>query len=92
MDISDFDKDQLAAYAKKEFKTNLDMRKGLEKLREQVKLLQVNPNIAPAYVPTVSDPTHILNVRTGLVFLWTPLGEKFLGADGARCNEAGERV
>ena len=43
LDLSELDKDGLAEYAQNVFGKSLDMRKGIEKLREEVKALQENP-------------------------------------------------
>ena len=42
-DLTDFDKDQLAEYAKSVFNSELDMRKSLDNLKVEVKKLQTKP-------------------------------------------------
>lgn len=67
-DISTLDKDQLAAHAKTEFNVDLDLRKGIDKLRIEVSALQAPTAVEAA--PVVNG-THILNRDTGRVFPYT---------------------
>ena len=93
LDISDFDKDQLAEYALTTFNVQLTMTKSLEKLKAEVLLLQVQPEAKSDPEPTRNaKATHIKNLTTGHVFPWTALLKKHLAEEGAACTEDGELV
>lgn len=90
VDVSEFDKDQLAEYALTTFNVELDMRKGIEKLRGDVIKLQQKPKDKPVPQPP-AQATHILNRDTGMVFPYTELLWKHL-SNRAYCDEAGNEV
>jgi hypothetical protein len=92
IDISDFDKDQLAEYAHNVYGVELDMRKGLENLRKEVIKLQTKNSSENLQVIKI-DPkaTHIKNNETGFWFPWTPQLHKYL-TDYTLCDENGNDV
>jgi hypothetical protein len=89
LDIDDFDKDQLADYALSAFGVQLKMTKTLDKLKDEVLLLQIQPQEKEAVIVKNPAVTHIKNLKTGHVFPWTTLLKKHLGEEGAGCNEEG---
>jgi hypothetical protein len=89
-EIAEFNKDQLAAYAKTEFKVNLDMRKSLSKLVEQVSRLRVP--VTDDAAPATHAPAYLLNISTGLFFVWTPMIAEHLGDLGVPCDSNRERI
>ena len=91
VDISDYDKDKLAAYAKKEFGADLDMRKKLETLRAEVANLQIKPSVIESEKPTVSA-SHVKNKETGFIFPYTKLVAEHLGERCILCDQNGEPV
>ena len=90
-DITDFDKDQLAEYAKSVFNSELDMRKSLDNLKVEVKKLQAKPQPEKVVAPSNPKATHILNRDTGLWFPWTELLHKHL-LNAVPCDEDGSPV
>ena len=90
LDLSELDKDGLAEYAQNVFGKSLDMRKGIDKLREEVKALQEKPAVVVEIPAPMS--THIKNLNTGFHFPWTPELKKHLGTSGADCDENGTLV
>ena len=90
-DISDFDKDTLADYASKKFGVNLDLRKNIENLKKEVTQLQEKAVVKQAESAPPAA-THIKNIATGLVFIWTDLLQKHLGPNGMLCDEKGNPV
>jgi hypothetical protein len=91
-DISEFDKDQLAEYAKTVFKVDLDLRKPLDKLKGDVVKLQIKPVLDKAVIqPVNAKATHILNRDTGRWFPWTDLLYKHL-SNAVGCDENGNPV
>jgi hypothetical protein len=94
-DISDFDKDQLADYAKEEFNVVLDLRRNIDSLKAEVIKLQ-EAKAKPAAVeekPVLPEcELYIMNIETDKIFPWSELIEKHLGSRGRRCNAAGEPV
>jgi hypothetical protein len=93
LDISEFDKDQLAEYAKTVFNVELDLRKSLDKLKAEVVKLQEKPKAEPvsAAIPQGSKATHILNRDTGRWFPYTELLYKHL-TNAVPCDENGNPV
>lgn len=89
-DISEMTKDELAEYAKTTFDKDLDMRKSLATLREEVAKMAAKPESPTEEQPQKTTPTHIKNLKTGFVFEWTEALQNHLGDDGKLCNEAGE--
>jgi hypothetical protein len=92
-DIKDFDKDQLAVFAKDEFYVELDLRKNIGQLRAEVVKLQSKSKVAVAEKPAAIpfQPTHILNRNNGLWFPWTDLLQKHL-TNAIPCDENGNPV
>jgi hypothetical protein len=90
LDLGKLDKDGLAEYAQNVFGKSLDMRKGIDKLREEVKVLQEKP-VVIVEIP-VSSATHIKNLNTGLHFPWTPELKQHLGTSGVDCDDNGTPV
>lgn len=92
-DISTFDKDQLADYAKTEFNLDLDLRKGLEKLRAEVKAMQVTFNKKDTKAAAITPPPakFLLNRNTGLVFPYSDEIRQHL-TNAIPCDEAGNPV
>lgn len=89
MNINELDKDQLAAYAKTEFKVNLDMRKRLADLQKQVeKLNERKPNVVTQQ-PAKPKPEFLRNTQTGIHFLYTEAIEKYLGDLAVPCDADG---
>jgi len=91
IDISDFDKDQLAEYAFNTFNVELDMRKGLQKLRDEVKALQDKPKPELVKKPDNPKATHILNRDNGRWFEWTELLQQHL-KNAVPCDKDGNPV
>jgi hypothetical protein len=93
LDITEFDKDQLAEYAKTVFNVELDLRKTLVKLKEEVVKLQEKPKAEPVAVtsPQGKSATHILNRDTGMWFPYTELLYKHL-TNAVPCDENGNPV
>ena len=89
LDISDYDKDQLAEYAKKEFGVDLDMRKKLENLKADVVKMQQKP-LAPVEETQKVSASHIKNKDTNLIFPYNKQIAEHLGERGMLCNESGE--
>lgn len=90
-DISTFNKDQLADFAKAEFNLELDMRKGLEKLRDEVKALQVPVIKKIAKAEEKATAKFLLNRNTGLVFAYTDELHKHL-TNAIACDADGNPV
>ena len=90
IDVSEFDKDQLAEYAKNVFSVDLDMRKGIDKLRSEVKALQSKPEKAKEK-PKNPNATHIRNNETGTIFPYTALLKGYL-PNATDCDENGNSV
>jgi len=91
LDISDFDKDQLSEYAFNTFSAELDMRKSLSKLKDEVKALQEKPKPEAIVKPTNPKATHILNRDNGRWFVWTPLLHQHL-KNAVPCDKDGNPV
>lgn len=91
IDITDFNKDQLAEYAKNTFKTDLDLTKPLNKLIAEVKKMQASPKDDKPKAPENPKATHILNRNTGVWFSWTPELAKYL-TNAVPCDENGNPV
>lgn len=91
IDISDFDKDQLAEYAKTVFKVELNLRSSLDKLKAEVIKLQTKPGVEAVQAPVKQAATHILNRDNGRWFPWTELLYKHL-TNAVACDENGEPV
>lgn len=91
IDVSDFDKDQLSEYASKEFGVNLDLRKNIENLKKEVTQLQAKV-VQKEAEPAKPSATHIKNISTGLVFIWTEMLQNHLGPNGQLCDEEGNPV
>lgn len=94
IDISDFDKNQLADYAKTEFGVDLDLRKSLDNLKKEVDLLQGKRNSPAVVVEEVNAPgkaTHLLNRDTGKWFPYTKLLAAYL-PNAVPCDENGQPV
>jgi len=93
VDISEFDKDQLADYAKTEFGVELDLRRSLDNLKADVtKLQQEQAKPVAKADPAPAGDLYIMNIETDLIFPWSELIEKHLGSKGRRVNAAGEPV
>lgn len=93
LDVSEFDKDQLAEYALTfDPPLALDMRKSIVKLREEVVKLKSKPVVADVVAPASKNATHLRNKLTGLVFPWTELLHKHLGENAIVCDENGNEV
>ena len=91
-EIKDFDKDQLAEYAKKTFDLELDLRKPLVRLQAEVSKLQAKPAAATVAAPASKpQPTHILNRDNGRWFPWTEMLYKHL-TNAVPCDENGYPV
>ena len=90
IDITDFDKDQLAELARSTFATELDMRKSLENLKAEVTKLMANKPELKANV-SVKKATHLLNRNTGIHFPYTDLLAEHL-TNAVACDEHGEPV
>ena len=91
IDISEFDTDQLAEYAKNVFNVELDMRKSLAKMKEDVVRLQTKPSPTAVTAPSNPSATHILNRDTGMWFPWTALLHQHL-KNAVPCDENGNPV
>jgi hypothetical protein len=93
LDITEFDKDQLAEYAKTVFNVELDLRKSLVKLKEEIVKLQEKPKAEPvtAVAPQGKKATHILNRDTGMWFPYTELLYKHL-TNAVPCDKDGNPV
>jgi hypothetical protein len=94
IDIKDFDKDQLAAFAMSEFNVDLDLRKNLGHLKAEVVKLQNKAKVAVPEKPVAvapSRPTHILNRNTGFWFPWTEALQQHL-TNAIPCDENGNPV
>ena len=84
--IEEMNKGELQEYARQELKINIDMRKSVDTLREE--LSKVNPdlkNIAPK-----SKFTHLKNPVTGFFWPYTDLLKK--RGDLIPCDEHGNVV
>ena len=95
VDISEFDKDQLAEYAKAEFGVDLELRRSVDTLKaEVIKLQQQQAKVQPAVKaePVPESELFLMNIETDLIFPWSELIEKHLGSKGRRVNAAGEPV
>lgn len=92
VDVSDFDKDQLAEYALNVYKVELDMRKNIVKLKDEVIKLQEKPKVEVVVAPSKADVTHIKNQMTGMIFPWSDMLQKHLGANGTVCDADGKEV
>ena len=93
IDITDFDKDQLAEYANNVFQVKLDLRKSRDRLIEEVKALQEKPESAMAEKENLPPPADFIkNLATGFVFPWTEELQKHLGAGGVACDAEGNQV
>lgn len=88
-DIDKMSKDDLAEYAKSTFNVDLDMRKSLSSLHDEVAKMAERPETPTEEQPEIPTYTHIKNIKTGLVFQWTQPLQDYLGNDGKLCNEAG---
>lgn len=93
-DISDFDKDQLADYAKAEFNVVLDLRRNIDSLKAEVSKLQEAQNKPAVEAKPVlpEGELYIMNIETDKIFPWSELIENHLGSRGRRVNAAGEPV
>lgn len=92
VEIIDFDKDQLADFAKKEFNVDLDKRKLLASLQAEVAKLQAKSTAVTVAKPAEKvDPTHILNRDNGRWFPWTELLHAHL-KNAVPCDENGKPV
>jgi len=98
LDVSEFNKDQLQEYLVKNDDgvgfVDLDMRKSVENLRNEVKALQEKVSVAPQQeeVKQSAVATHIKNLSTGLVFEANETLVKYLGENGMPCDKDGNRV
>lgn len=93
IDITDFDKDQLAEYAKTAFQVSLDLRKTRDRLIDEVKALQAKPAAQEAEKANLPpSATHIKNLATGFVFPMTDALKTYLGANGQACDADGNAV
>lgn len=89
-DISEFDKDQLADYAKAELGIDLDLRKKIENLRTEVAAQQAHVakrQQAPA-AEKKAAPKFLLNRDTGMVFKYTDQLRAHL-TNAIACDENG---
>ena len=91
LDVSELDKDGLAEYAKATFSADLDMRKGLEKLRAEVVAMQLRPVASDVEDTHNPKATHIKNLDTGFFFPWTKELKKGL-LNAVDCDSFGEPV
>lgn len=89
VNISELDKDQLAEHAKTNFNIELDLRKNISKLVDEVTKLQAKPVVADAIV--TKRASHILNRDTGMHFPWTELLHQHL-KNAVPCDEEGTPV
>lgn len=71
--VSEMNKQELRDHAKQVFGVDLDMRKSVENLQEEVGKLK--PKQATVKVESVPKPkaTHLKNPTTGLFWPWHPL-------------------
>jgi hypothetical protein len=93
IDISGFNKDQLAEYAMKQYSVDLDMRKSLNNLIAEVKKLQVKQDEKPKVVEQKKpSATHIKNNDTGLVFELTEALVKHMKGYSTLCDKDGNPV
>lgn len=85
MEIDLMNKEELRDYAKQTFGVDLDMRKGVEKLQDEVKVMK--PVVIKITKPK-KVPTFLKNVSTGHWFPYTDL----LAARGdlVPCDENGD--
>lgn len=90
IDISTFDKDQLADYAKAELGIDLDLRKGIEKLRTEITAQQAHVAKRQQTPATVKKeaPKFLLNRDTGMVFKYTDQLRAHL-TNAIACDENG---
>jgi hypothetical protein len=91
-DISGFDKDQLAEYAKSNYGIELDMRKNLANLMIDVIALQKKPKVEKIVKPENPKATHIKNTETGFVFPWTSQLQVYLKDRFVLCDESGNTI
>lgn len=91
IDITDFDKDQLAEYAKNVFNVDLDLTRRLDFLKKDVLKMQEKPKAEVAVVPENPKATHILNRDTMRWYPWTALLAAHL-RNAVPCDEDGNPV
>lgn len=93
IDVSEYTKDQLAEFVKTlPGNHELDMRKKIETLREQVVKMQSAPSLLAIKEVAKVTATHIKNKSTGFVFEFTPVLLDHLGENGMLCDVNGEEV
>lgn len=76
--IEQMNKDELEAYARKQFNFELDKRRRIDDLIEQVKGLEVmkgKPKVEDPTAKKVRKPKMCRNIRTGVEWPWNPLYE-----------------
>lgn len=91
VNIDDFDKDQLAEYAKNVFGIELDLTRRLDFLKKDVQKLQEKPKAEVIAAPVDPKATHILNRNNGAWFPWTELLAAHL-TNAVPCDEDGNPV
>lgn len=90
-DISKMNKDELAKLAKEQFNVELDLRRTLDLLREDVTKLQSKATQKAAPSKVTPKATHILNRNTGRWFPYTKQLEDYL-TNAVLCDENGKPV
>ncbi len=88
-------KDELEAFAKEMFGVDLDKRKKLDELKEEVTALIAGSldDDEPAAEPVAStDVEYVLNKKTKAVFHYQPHFAKRLGIDLIPCDKKGKTL
>lgn len=87
-DIILMNKEELRDYAKSTFGISLDMRKGIDKLQEEVKTMK--PVAVKKAEPVVVNHKYLKNTKTGFWFPYTDLLNQ--RGDLVPCDEAGNEL
>lgn len=85
--ISEMNKQELRDYAKQTFGVDLDMRKSVETLQEQVSKLKPKVRTDKVEVQSKPKPTHLKNPATGFFWPYHKLLEE--RGDLIPCDENG---
>lgn len=89
VDVSLMNKDELRDYAKQTFGVNLDMRKSIDTLQDEVKRMRPKSAIV-IDKPKDVQPRFLKNPATGFFWPWTKLLEE--RGDLVPCDENGNDV
>lgn len=92
-------KDELESFARQMFNVELDKRRKLDELKDEVRLLMNggDPLVKPeeaATSPIAANKTlqFVLNKNTSSVFIYNPRLEKRMGVDLEFCDQQGNRL